>query len=356
VNGLRDWLREFGHQAEVSLVSDIQTTDYDIVHIQGIMRPYETWAQLANARRQGTPVVVTPCYQDLARYNRVGRRGVGRLLFNAFGMSGERLEWMRSLGVGFRRCPYRVAAAHQRRVGFSALQRRIVKLADGMVFSSKGEQGAVAGFLGDPAGLCVLIPNGIAPLSTADPLLFTKKFGLKEYVLCAGRIEDLKNQLGLLSALRDVGVDVVLAGAFNRRHRGYGRAVNRKLRSKRSWHYVGYLSGELLRSCYAAAAVHVQPSWFENFGLATLEALAVGTPAVLTSAGYAGSHLGHTVSYCDPAEGSTITTAIEKEMARETGSLESSVARFEWPRLMPRYIAFYRRILSVCRTEGCDVI
>ena len=40
--------------------------------------------------------------------------------------------------------------------------------------------------------------------------LFFKKYGLNDFVLCVGRIEDLKNQLSLLKAMCNLDIPVVL--------------------------------------------------------------------------------------------------------------------------------------------------
>jgi len=262
---------------------------------------------------------------------------------------------MRLLGMGIRNPIYRKAASYQRKIGFTQLQRRIVASGDGMVFSSIGERDAVTQRLESPSAH-TLIPNGIEPAFPAEPTSFLKKFGLKNYVLCAGRIEDLKNQLRLLSALRSLPLDVVLAGACNPRHARYTRAVTHEVNSESRWHYVGHLSGSLLRSCYAGACVHVQPSWFENFGLSTVEALSYGIPAVLTSSGYAGSHFEDAVSYCDPANAETIAAAVENEMAMGRRDRALCVKPFEWPGLIPEYIRFYSRILDASHAEDCDVL
>ena len=66
----------------------------------------------------------------------------------------------------------------------------------------------------------------------ADPIPFQERFGLKDFVLCVGRIEDLKNQLGLISAMQGVNIPLVLIGNLNNAHRAYCRKVLREVKKK----------------------------------------------------------------------------------------------------------------------------
>lgn len=49
--------------------------------------------------------------------------------------------------------------------------------------------------------------------------------------------------------------------------------------------FCGYLEGQVLRSFYSVSDVHVCPSRYEPFGLVALEAMAVGTPVVVSNTG-----------------------------------------------------------------------
>jgi glycosyltransferase involved in cell wall biosynthesis len=59
-----------------------------------------------------------------------------------------------------------------------------------------------------------LLPNGCDPelYTQADPSLFEKTHGLRDFLLCVGRIEPNKNQLLLCYALRETDIPIVLVG------------------------------------------------------------------------------------------------------------------------------------------------
>ena len=77
--------------------------------------------------------------------------------------------------------------------------------------------------------------------------------------------------------------------------------------------FAGPLSKEdpLLASAMSNARVFALPSWFETPGLAALEAAALGTPVVITRRGSTNDYFGESAIYCDPAQPSTVKTAIE---------------------------------------------
>jgi glycosyltransferase involved in cell wall biosynthesis len=59
----------------------------------------------------------------------------------------------------------------------------------------------------------------------------------------------------------------------------------KKLNLERSVTLCGYLEGQVLRSFYRVSDVHVCPSHYEPFGLVALEAMAAGTPVVVSDTG-----------------------------------------------------------------------
>jgi glycosyltransferase involved in cell wall biosynthesis len=127
-----------------------------------------------------------------------------------------------------------------------------------------------------------LLPNGIAPhFFTADGEHFRRHSGLDgPFVLMVGAISPYKNQLGLVQALAKSALPIVLIGRAQRQHQAYLQQllVSPKVR------WIGQLEHHdpLLASACAAAAVLALPSQGEVFPLAVLEALAAGTPAVMT--------------------------------------------------------------------------
>lgn len=56
------------------------------------------------------------------------------------------------------------------------------------------------------------VPLGFEAGAAADPQLFTREYGVSDFILCVGRIESRKNQLMLLKAMEDSELPIVFAG------------------------------------------------------------------------------------------------------------------------------------------------
>jgi glycosyltransferase involved in cell wall biosynthesis len=163
-----------------------------------------------------------------------------------------------------------------------AQTKRALQLAKLVIALGEAEREAImSGFLVDFAKIRVF-PNGInSQFFTSRPELFRHRTGITgPFVLMVGSINPYKNQLGLVQALADMNLPVVLIGRVARQDQVYLDTV---LRSP--WvRWLGALNHDdpLLASAYSAASVVALPSHGEVFPLAVLESLAAGTPVVMT--------------------------------------------------------------------------
>jgi len=127
-----------------------------------------------------------------------------------------------------------------------------------------------------------VIQNGIPQrFFEASPSLFTEKYDLEPgFVLCVAAINSHKNQLTLVQALQDMSCKVVLIGQCLETDKDYLA----RILDFPNVVYLGVLDYQdpLLASAYAAAGVFCLPSLSEVMPLSVLEALAAGTPAIMT--------------------------------------------------------------------------
>jgi len=121
---------------------------------------------------------------------------------------------------------------------------------------------------GLPEEHVVVTPNGVdSAFAPGD----TRSRGL--YVLTVGAVQPRKNQLAALAAADAVSLPLVVAGPVK------DEGIAARLR-ERGADLRGYVSQPELVELYRGAALLVQPSRFEGFGLPVLEAMASGTPVV----------------------------------------------------------------------------
>lgn len=242
-------------------------TDFDLVHL---FAPYNGNHRIAEqAKADGLPVVISTILNPpFSRWDGMRARLLGRVV-------GRLTRW--TLKTSYDQV---VAGLHlaDRLVVLGGIERRML---------IEGYQVA--------ADRIQVVHNGIGEeFFRATPEAFLQRWPLpRPFVLHTGLIGDVKNQLGLVRALKGVDVDIVLVGYAGHGAQGYLQACLSEGGSR--VHYLGELPhGELIASAYAAAAVVAVPSRHEGMPNSILEALASDKPAVLTN--------NHTMDFALPAE------------------------------------------------------
>ncbi len=128
----------------------------------------------------------------------------------------------------------------------------------------------------------VTIPAGV-DTSKFRPVSVSNKTG--RYMLFVGTLEPRKNLSSLLRAWKEVqkefrDISLVVAGTAGR---VFGQLSYPA--SMSGVHWAGYVPEEELPSLYSGAEALVLPSLEEGFGLTALEAMACGTPVIVSNGG-----------------------------------------------------------------------
>ncbi len=171
----------------------------------------------------------------------------------------------------------------------------------------------------DPARIRV-VPNAVHPRfrRTEDPAAdeaVVRWHGLREpFILFVSTIEPRKNIITLLDAYRrmcDEGREVPLAlvGADGWRSAPVYEHARRLGLDNRAC-FLGYLADVDLAALYRRAAVLAHPALDEGFGLTPLEAMASGTPAVVSDAGSLPEIVGDAALRVDPTDATAWASAL----------------------------------------------
>lgn len=172
------------------------------------------------------------------------------------------------------------------------VQRAFLRRADLIQINNTDEREDVLRYLGHPHPNVVIIPNGVkmSDFSQLPPKgTFRAKFGLpadKKLVLFMSRLNIKKGLDLLLPAFRDYvreHPDAVLAIAGS--NDGYETATRQFIEEYKlsdSIRLVGMLTGDDKKGALADADLFTLPSYSEGFSMAVLEAMAAGTPTLVS--------------------------------------------------------------------------
>ncbi|HEX3426906.1 MAG TPA: glycosyltransferase [Acidimicrobiales bacterium] len=254
-----------------------------------------------------------------------------------------------SLGTGVDRVRHVgrcVRHPRDRRRQWDELRRslRAVASADKLVVNSQAEGKLLVEDLHRYVGAVSVPPIHVA-YSGVEDLFFSGSssrgralVGDAPFVLCVARPEQRKNQVALSRAMQGVDRRLVLIGEVLP---GNERFLARCREMLPSLLHLSELGPRDLADVYAAAEVHVLASHFETTGLATLEALAAGTPCVVGRGSCVAEYYGTAVRSVDPNNYRDIRRGILEALDRPTGSEAATAHRYPWTRTGQELLAAY---------------
>ncbi|MCP9900245.1 glycosyltransferase [Cyanobium sp. Cruz CV13-4-11] len=311
-------LREFAFSPALSLWLARNLKRYELLHIHALFS-YPCTSAMAQARWAGVPYIL---------------RSIGQLS-----------PWSLAQSPGRKRLMLRL------------IERRNLQRAALLHFTTKAERDEAACLGLVPPSL--VLPLGVRgpdlPAQPADHLgptapvhfLFLSRLHPKK------QLENLLDALALLQRRRpQASWDLAIAGdgepryvaALQERARGLG------LGERCCW--LGFVAGEAKWRALEAADWYVLPSAAENFGIAAVEALAAGTPVILSpevavaaDVARAGAGL---VSASDPeALALTLATALERpSLSRRAAALNLAEKAFSWSTIALQLRDAYRQVLT----------
>jgi len=320
----------------------------------------ESVALAVAAAPRDTYAMVEQRIDDYLRwFRRPERRGFD--IYHAHdGISGNALATLRKQGLiaGFCRTVHHVDDFADARL--ARLQARSIVEADAlMVVSEEWRRRLKAEFGLDAA----LGGNGVdgarfSPRPNASDAALAQLLGLGDgpVLLSVGGVEPRKNTIGILQAFGEIARVlptarlVIAGGASLLDHSRYGEAFRDALASLGAPSARVIVTGPVddadMPALYRRASVLAFASIKEGFGLCVLEALACGTPVVVSRIPPFVDYLGpDDAAWCDPGDPRSIAEATLKALRDPNGARGPAVAaRFSWAGVAERHLPTYARL------------
>ena len=216
------------------------------------------------------------------------------------------------------------------RVTFKLVVPRAARKATHVLAVSGRTKRDVVELYGVPETKVTVTPHGV------DPAFAPGDGSHDGFVLFVGAVQARKDPLAALAAAEAAGLPLVVAGPEK------DRALTRELRA-RGADVRGWVEKDALAELYRRAAAFVLPSRYEGFGVPVLEAMASGTPVVLSDDAALREVAGGAGIYGDLAAGVRAAVADRGRYAR--AGIERA-ARYSWEESAHRTVDVYRSVLE----------
>ena len=187
----------------------------------------------------------------------------------------------------------------------------------------------------------------------------SKKYNLpKKYILFVGNIEGKKNLTRLVLAYKDLIIKkkithrLVLVGKNGWKNKLVYKAIA-KYNLEEYIQFTGYVPKKDLPVMYSMADLFVFPSIYEGFGIPPLEAMACGTPVIVSNQGASPEICGEACLKVNPYDVNDISEKIEMLLTNKDfrknkiGLGLERVKQFSWEKTAKETLKVYEEALSI---------
>lgn len=343
-------LEDLGAEIDISLSGHPIGVGYDLAHVFNSQIPYEEFEQVRHLKQVRLPVCLSTIYWDATEtlWADMAVRAIFRSAKDEAQLESY-IDRLHDQTLEIKGLSPVSPSPYYRAV--KAAQRRLFEQVDYLLPNSQLEMREIS----IRHGICnkpfTVVPNGVDPeiFLCGDADRFIDKYGVRDFVVMAGRIEGRKNQLLTLYALRNENLPVVIIGG--QYDRDYAQLC-------RKWAgpnvlFLGHLPQTELASAYAAARVCILPSWMETPGLAALEAALAGCNLVVTNRGATWEYFGNYAYYCDPSDPESIRDAtlkaynnFERDRPRREAFRDLILSQYNWKQAAEKTLIGYKNLLA----------
>lgn len=178
------------------------------------------------------------------------------------------------------------------------------------------------------------------------------------YGLCVAALEprkkiaELIEAWGRLDPATRTRFPLVLAGTVGWRNERLLLRIE-QARAEGWLKHLGFVDENFLPQLYAGARLFVYPSIYEGFGLPPVEAMASGTPVIVSDRSCLPEVCGHAARFIDPDDADAFTAALEQSLCDEQWRAEMIIRGLQhaqiytWESCISDTVAAYRKALAI---------
>jgi len=179
-----------------------------------------------------------------------------------------------------------------------------------------------------------------------------QKFNLPErFILNVGTIEDRKNLLNIVKAIKDTEIPLVVVGKKTKYYQKIASFIQ-KNKMEKQVHFLEGVSMDELAVIYKSADIFVYPSFFEGFGIPVIEALFSKTVTITSNTSCLPEAGGPDSVYINPENHLDIQSKIkflwdsESERKRRSDKGFEFVKKFNDEPIAHQLMNLYQKIIS----------
>jgi len=219
-----------------------------------------------------------------------------------------------------------------------------VELADYVAFKSAAEANNFTALVDVPKEKqvrCKAVAD-MSYLKSSPRSLFRDLYGVRDYALWMGIIEPGKNQLSIISPLKELGIPLVVVGKY--RDKAYYDACRKAGGNEALFIDSLPQRSEIVRSAFQNARFYVELS-LEPAGLSALEAGLSGCRMLLSDSDWSREHFLEHAEYADPLSSQSIAEGVKQVLQRPVfnSALKDHVSGYCFPNAMVPLVEVLRK-------------
>lgn len=310
IKAICGFLQRQGHEVKIAQNWNEDLTPFDVVLIFNLTRPIEAYLQAKQALRYSKPYIVFSVYWNLDSLQmKSGLNGLAKMLLPDFVKSFIRF---------YKYKRQKVAQGQTLSLKeFSNSTKMIREVLQHAVFicpNSLAEQQHVINHFQLNESIqskMRVICNGIDTMALKASLGEDVPIELPEsFICCVGGIGPRKNQLQLVQAAQLAGIPLVIVGKASPGAESYYRDVLAV--SGKHVKIISNVPQAIVFGIMRRSSGHIQPSYIETPGLASLEAGSLGCPIGVSEVAPVREYFGEYALYCDPSSVESIAKCMKE--------------------------------------------